>query len=367
MRFAGVDIGTSGLKLAVLDETGAVVAERAAAYRTLESRPGWCEIDPYEWLRSFDSVAADVHGATAIGCTGQMHGVVLTGRDGEPVRPAILWPDRRASDIVAEWVRTDTLADLGTPRLPGYAAAILAWLHLHEPTTAAKVETVWFAKDWLRAQLTGDRTARTDRSDAAGSLLWDPRTQDWSDTAAETAGIDRRRLPAVRPSAEVVGHWGGASVVVGAADTAAALVAYREIDDGGSSAVAYVNLGSGCQVLRADTDWHRPVDTAEAVFADAGAGWYTMYAFDARAMPSRGTLLDAVSDAVTRLNVGRVVVGGGRASDPELRAALARRLELPLAYAPLRSLSACGAAILAAQPIAPRIGLRRGTVEVSPD
>ncbi|UYM04748.1 FGGY family carbohydrate kinase [Solicola gregarius] len=366
MSYAGVDVGTSGLKLAVLDDDGEVAVERAVGYDVVEPHPGWCEIDPYDWLRAYAAVSGDIGGVTGLGVTGQMHGVVLTDGDAEPVRPAVLWLDERASVVAAEWARTGVLDALGTPIVPGYAGAILAWLGEHEPATMARAERVWFAKDWVRARLCGDAMPVTDRSDAAGSLLWDPATEEWSAAAAEVVGIDRAQLPEVRPSDEIVGQTAGAAVVVGAADTATALLAYRAMAPDAGPDTVYVNVGTGCQVLRADAAWHRPAYETERVFADAGSAWYTMHAFDTRSMPSADALVDAIARAVSRLEGVRVVAGGGKARDPAFRRLLARRLGLPLAYAPLRSPSACGAAILAAHPNAPRIGLRRGAVEVMP-
>lgn len=374
LRYAGVDVGTSGLKAAVLDGAGDVVFEGAAGYRTREPYPGWCEIDPGEWLVAFDTVRRDPAWPVdpdALAFTGQMHGVVVTDEAGVPLRPAVLWPDRRAKPVLDRWLAEHpaVLDRLDTPASPGYAGAILGWLAEREPDVMARVRWVWFAKDWLRARVTGIGAAVTDPSDASASLLWDPVAGAWLDDAVGLAGISREVLPVVRGSGELIGRVGATPVPVGAADTPAALDAYRSLDAGpdadadADAGTVYVNVGTGVQVVRSDP--RRPGRTGtERVFADSAGGWYTMHALLRAAAGTRGALLDAIADAVRALGDGEVLVGGGVAHDAAFRGALASRLGRPIRYAPQRSLSACGAALLAATSTGHRIGLRQETVQV---
>ncbi|MDN5851825.1 MAG: carbohydrate kinase [Actinomycetia bacterium] len=363
MRFAGVDIGTSGLKLAVVDDTGRVVDERSVAYPTTAPRPGWCEIDPAEWLGAYRTAAADLGAVDAIGFAGQMHGVVLTDAGGAPLRPAILWPDRRAASIAAEWERTGVLDALDTPIKPGYAGAILAWLRAHEPEIVARTARVWFAKDWVRARLTGEPGSVTERSDAAGSLLWDPRTQAWSPEAADLVGVPLGVLGGLCESAAVAGTIGGVPAVVGGADTAVALDAYRALEP--RSGTVYVNAGSGCQIVRPyDVRPPRSLD-AECVFADTSDSWYAMRALDVRGVADGAALARVVADAVEAFDPEQVVVGGGAVCDPRFRRELGRLLNVPARSVGLRSLSACGAALLASTSMGRRIGLRHDSVDES--
>ena len=363
MTFAGVDIGTSGLKVSLLDDAGAVVDERAASYATSTPRPGWCELDPEAWLRAYRTVAGGLDSVTAIGFTGQMHGVVLTDEDNVPLRPAVLWPDRRASEMAERWERSHVLDDLDTPVKPGYAAAILAWLSTNEPDVIAATKRVWFTKDWVRARLCDDPVPITERSDAAGSLLWDPRTGMWSAEAARLAGIETGVLAELRGSTELAGTIAGVPAIVGGADTATALEAYRAIEPRAGS--VYVNAGSGCQVLRPFATRPARSRAAECVFADTGVGWYAMRALDTRDVPDGGVLAEMVAVAVAGFAPDRVVVGGGAAHDPVFRRELGTRLSVPARCVEVRSLSACGAALLAATAMGRRIGLRHDTVEVS--
>lgn len=363
MRFAGVDVGTSGLKVAVVDETGLVVDERSVAYSTVAPHPGWCEIDPDDWLRAYRIAVADLDEVDAIGFAGQMHGVVLTDAAGTPLRRAILWPDRRAASIAAGWERAGVLDALDTPIKPGYAGAILAWVRAHEPHVLAQTAQVWFAKDWVRARLTGESDAVTERSDAAASLLWDPRTQGWSSEAVELVGVTSEMLASLHATTEVTGAIGGVPVVVGGADTALALDAYRALEP--EAGTVYVNAGSGCQIVRPYEVRPRRSDVAECVFADTGDGWYAMRALDVRGIADGAVLARVVADAVEAFEPERVVIGGGAVRNGRFRRELDRSLNVPTRSVGLRSLSACGAALLASTCMGRRIGLRHDCVDES--
>ena len=363
MRFAGADIGTSGLKAALVDESGHVVDERAVDYATTEPRPGWCEIDPDQWLQAYRSATSDLGDIDAVGFAGQMHGIVVTDASGTPLRPAVLWPDQRAESITADWERTGELDDLDTPIKSGYAAATLAWLAVHEPEVIARTERVWFVKDWVRSRLTGESAAMSERSDASASLLWDPRTQTWSPDAARLAGIATAALGDLRAPTEVAGSIGGVPAVIGGADTAVALDAYRALVP--ERGTVYVNVGSGCQIIRSHALRPQRSNAAECVFADTREGWYAMRALDVRAISDRAALAAVVADALSEFGPERVVVGGGAARDARFRGELRGLLAAPLIHVSLRSLSACGAAMLAAIPLGRRIGLRHDAFEVS--
>jgi xylulokinase len=280
----GADLGTSGLKLVALDESGAVVAEAESGYSVDCPAPDRAEQDVEAWRRAFDgttaAVLADLAGAPvrAVGLSGQMHGTVLLDAAGTPVRPAVLWPDARAVDEVARWraLASDDRAGLANPLVPGMTGPVLAWLAAHEPDVLARAAAVVLPKDALRAALLPDVDARvTDRSDASATLLWDVRTDDWSAAAVEATGAPPSLLPSVRPAAEVAGLLGssleGVPLTVGGADTALALLA------AGSSGIQ-VNLGTGLQVLQ-PVAAPAPVDDPPVhCYADAAGGWYAMAA-----------------------------------------------------------------------------------------
>jgi xylulokinase len=294
--YLGIDLGTSGLKLTLVGDDGAVVAEAEETYELHATQPGYAEIDPHDWSRALAHCVGRLARApggghvgasvAAVGFSGQMHGVVLTTPDGQPVRPAVLWPDQRASAVMDRWrdLAPDVRGGLSNPLVPGMAGPLLTWLRDHEPSSLTDA-VVASPKDWLRRQLTsGD--AAGDRSDASATLLWDVVADDWSTRAVELAGITRSQLPDPQPSDKVVGvtHLLGSlgpdevPVVTGAADTAAALVALTSgsglLDDEG----VVVNAGTGIQILRTGVKPEARVDPLTHLYGDASGGWYEMLA-----------------------------------------------------------------------------------------
>ncbi|SDX78915.1 xylulokinase [Geodermatophilus africanus] len=281
----GADVGTSGLKLVALDGAGTVVVEAESGYDVDRPRPGWAQTDPAVWRAALDDALAQVTPALAgrrvagLGLSGQMHGTVLVDAAGVPVAPAVLWPDGRAAAEVDRWrtLPPAARAALANPLVPGMTGPVLAWLAAHEPAVLRRAAAVLLPKDALRASLVPDADPRvTDRSDASATLLWDVVADGWSAAATAAAGVDPGLLPAVRPSAEVVGAaalpLGEVPVVVGGGDTPLALLA------AGTRAGRQVNLGTGAQVLL--PGW-APVpadDPPVHGYADVEGGWYAMAA-----------------------------------------------------------------------------------------
>ncbi|MGK5113123.1 MULTISPECIES: xylulokinase [unclassified Geodermatophilus] len=280
----GADVGTSGLKLVALDESGAVVAEEESGYDLARPRPGWAETDPALWRRAFDAALARIAPAVAgrrvrgLGLSGQMHGTVLVDAAGTPLAPAVLWPDARAAAEVARWraLPDDARAALANPLVAGMTGPVLAWLAAHRPELLRRAQAVLLPKDALRAALVPDAVRVTDRSDASATLLWDVVADGWSPPACAAAGIDPVLLPEVRPSAEVAGTAalavGEVPIVVGGADTPLALLA------AGTRAGRQVNLGTGVQVLAPGRTPAPADDPPVHCYADVEGGWYAMAA-----------------------------------------------------------------------------------------
>jgi xylulokinase len=278
----GADVGTSGLKLVALDEEGTTVAEAERDHEPARPQPGWAESDVATWRAGLEQALAELapalRGRTvrAMGLSGQMHGAVLVDASGAALRPALLWPDRRAAGELDRWRALDAAdrAALANPLVPGMTGPMLAWLARTEPATLARAAAVLLPKDALRAALVpGAATAVTDRSDASATLLWDVPGDRWSAAAVAAAGIPAELLPEVRPGAEIVGTSpGDFPVVVGGADTPLALLA------AGSEAGLHVNLGTGVQVLRPGSDARPADDPVVHCYADVEDGWYAMAA-----------------------------------------------------------------------------------------
>ncbi|SDN85859.1 xylulokinase [Klenkia soli] len=277
----GADSGTSGLKLAALDTTGAVVAEAEVGHDVDTPEVGWAQTDVAVWRAAFDAALGRLdlagHTVRALGLAGQMHGAVLVDGAGAALAPALLWPDQRAAAQVERWrgLADHDRAALANPLVPGMTGPLTAWLAEHRPDLVARAAGVLLPKDALRATLLPDaHPLVTDRSDASATLLWDVPADDWS---APALALARARAPEVRPSDEVVGTTvlrgvGEVPVVVGGADTPLALLAT------GTASGLQVNLGTGVQLLRPGATPAPVLDPVVHTYADAGEGWYAMAA-----------------------------------------------------------------------------------------
>jgi xylulokinase len=214
--FLGLDIGTSGAKALLCDDDGRVVTTATAEYPLYTPFPLWSEQNPADWWQGAQQALRDVLAQAAIdpnqiaglGLTGQMHGAVFLDADGAVIRPALLWNDQRTAAECAEIterVGAERLIALaGNPALTGFQAPKIVWLRNHEPENFARVAQVLLPKDYIRLLLTGD--SASDVSDAAGTLLLDLQSRDWSDEILQALDIPREWLPKVYEGPEVTGH-----------------------------------------------------------------------------------------------------------------------------------------------------------------
>ncbi|MFV0383512.1 xylulokinase [Paracoccus sp. (in: a-proteobacteria)] len=211
----GIDIGTSGCKALLIDTQGAVIAADTATYPLSQPRPGWTEQDPALWVDGArQAVAAALARAPqvellAIGLSGQMHGLTPLDRDGQVLRPAILWNDQRNAAECAELTRMaggldGLLAATNNRMLVGYTGGKILWMRRHEPDLFARMTVMLNPKDYLRLRLTGE--IATEVSDASGTGLFDVRGRRWATALAERVGIDPALLPPVHESHVVSGR-----------------------------------------------------------------------------------------------------------------------------------------------------------------
>ena len=266
----GVDVGTSSLKVLAVGADGSPLAEQEIAWALQRPDPRMVEADPRAWTQAVDDVVVPMSAAydvRAIGVTGQMHGTVLVDETGAAVRPAVLWPDSRAEVMRPLWdaLPGEVLARLGNPWSAGMTGPALAWLAEHEPDALARTERVALPKDLVREHLVPGSTS-SDPSDASGTLLWDVANGSWSREA--TALVPAHLLPKIRPSAEFVGTWQDAEVVVGGGDTPVSLVALEHAVDGWQPGDVVVNLGTGAQVIDPRTG------------PPSGSGWSDVHVYE---------------------------------------------------------------------------------------
>jgi xylulokinase len=211
----GIDIGTSGCKTLIIDENGQVSTRATAEYPLSTPQPGWSEQDPEHWWQAVISTVRQALGGfqyvediKAIGLCGQMHGLVPLDKNGEVLRPAILWNDQRTGKQCQEIHElaggiSGLLKFTNNQMLPGYTGGKILWLRENEPEIYEKLRNILNPKDYIRYRLTGEYA--TEVSDASGTGLFNVRERQWSFPLLELLNISKDLLPKCYESSEVSG------------------------------------------------------------------------------------------------------------------------------------------------------------------
>lgn len=259
--FLGIDIGTSGVKAAIVGDEGVLLAQASAPLAVSRLQELWSEQEPVDWWTATQAAVlalpSDLRaGVQGIGLAGQMHGATLLGADDRPLRPAILWNDGRSFAECAELEATvpQSRAITGNLAMPGFTAPKLVWVRNHEPDVFMRVRSVLLPKDYVRLCMTGDKAS--DMSDSAGTLWLDVGTRDWSEAMLAATGLDRSQMPRLHEGSEVTGTlcaevaagWGMGRIPVaaGAGDNAGGAAGVGFVSDGdallslGTSGVIFV-------------------------------------------------------------------------------------------------------------------------------
>lgn len=334
MSYLGIDLGTSEVKLVLLDEANGLVASAGAPLQVQRPQPLWSEQHPADWWAAASNAAAALRNQApaawaavqGIGLSGQMHGAVVLDAAGQVLRPAILWNDGRSgaecAELQAAAPRLHTLA--ANLAMPGFTAPKMLWLRRHEPALFQRIHRVLLPKDWLGLQLTGE--AVSDMSDASGTLWLDVARRDWSDELLAACGLHRGHMPTLREGSQVAGGlraevaaaWGlraGTPVAAGAGDNAASAVGMGAVRAG----QGFVSLGtSGVVFLVGDRLQPNP---ARAVHAFC------------HALPGRWHQMSVMLSAAAGLRWVARLTGTG--SEAELLARVAELSEQQRAQAPL--------------------------------
>jgi xylulokinase len=214
----GLDVGTSAVKALAVSAAGEVLARAEHGYPVSTPRPGWSEQDPEDWWQAAQAALAELRVApSAVGFSGQMHGLVALDARRRVVRPAILWNDQRTAAECAEIeaaVGRERLVELtGNRALTGFTAPKLLWLRRHEPEAYARVRHVLLPKDYVRLRL--EDALAIDAADASGTLLFDVAARAWSAELLDALGLPAEWLPPAAESTEVGGAGDQAAGALG--------------------------------------------------------------------------------------------------------------------------------------------------------
>jgi xylulokinase len=213
----GIDVSTTGSKALVIGEHGSVIASLTTEYPLSTPRPLWSEQNPADWWQgTCASIQAALKKAgltgddvSAVGLTGQMHGLVLLDKNGEVLRPAILWNDQRTGEQCAEITEKvggldSLLALTGNAVLPGFTAPKALWVRENEPQVYERTAQMLLPKDYIRYRLTGEYA--TEVSDASGTSLLDVKNRRWSERMLQALDIPAGWLPRCTESPEISGR-----------------------------------------------------------------------------------------------------------------------------------------------------------------
>ncbi|HEX9618305.1 MAG TPA: xylulokinase [Anaerolineales bacterium] len=267
----GIDVSTTGAKALLIDGGGNVVASATTPLALSTPRPLWSEQAPQDWwlgaLQSIRQVLeqSGVAGSaiSAIGLTGQMHGLVLLDERGGVLRPAILWNDQRTGaqcdTIRARLGRERLIQITGNDALTGFTAPKILWVQENEPEVYARARHILLPKDYIRYQLTGEFAM--DKADGSGTILFDLKKRDWSSEVLAALDIPAGWLPQTYEGPEVTGVVSaqaaeesglseGTPVVGGGGDQAAQAVGVGAVQPG----IIALTLGTSGVVFAATED-----------------------------------------------------------------------------------------------------------------
>lgn len=213
MLYIGVDLGTSAVKLLLMDSEGAIKGIESVEYPLSFPHPGWSEQNPEDWweatLRGIEALLQGQDGSQVAGISfgGQMHGLVLLDEEDKVIRPAILWNDGRTGeecDYLNEVIGKEKLsAYTANISFTGFTAPKILWVKNKEPENFARIAKMMLPKDYIAYKLTGVHC--TDVSDASGMLLFDVKNRCWSKEMCEICSVQESWLATCYESYEAVG------------------------------------------------------------------------------------------------------------------------------------------------------------------
>ncbi|MGI6116242.1 xylulokinase [Luoshenia tenuis] len=210
----GIDIGTSGCKVAAFDLDGGVVATSSQSYETRYPGPQYVEQDAMDWWRAACRCLEDMRGQgldveriAAIGIDGTSWACLPVDAQGTPLRPAMIWMDRRA-EPQAKWMREtigeDKLIALsGNPVDAAYITPKMLWLKANEPEIYAHTRYFLQCNAFIAMQLTG--MPSQDLSQGYGFHFFDIAKLKYDEAMLAALQLDAEKLAPIVPCHQIVG------------------------------------------------------------------------------------------------------------------------------------------------------------------
>lgn len=291
MLYIGVDLGTSAVKLLLMQTDGTIDKIVSKEYPLSFPKPGWSEQNPSDWwnacVEGIKELTADADKSQVAGISfgGQMHGLVALDENDEVIRPAILWNDGRTTEeteYLNETIGKEKLSQYtANIAFAGFTAPKLLWMKKQEPELFARISKIMLPKDYIAYKLTGVHC--TDVSDASGMLLMDVKKKCWSREMMEICGVKEQQLAHIYESYEAVGTLlpdvakelelpQTVVVAAGAGDNAAAAVGTGTVGDGSCN----ISLGTSGTIFIASDQFAVDSHNALHAFAHADGHYHLM-------------------------------------------------------------------------------------------
>ncbi len=291
MLYIGVDLGTSAVKLLLMDGDGKIHKIVSKEYPLYFPHAGWSEQKPEDWftqaMEGIKELVSECDRSQVAGISfgGQMHGLVALDKEDRVIRPAILWNDGRTgaeTDYLNQEIGKDKLSRYtANIAFAGFTAPKLLWMKKHEPQNFDRISKIMLPKDYLAYCLSGSFC--TDVSDASGMLLMDVKNRRWSEEMLKICGITKEQLPKLYESYEVVGVLkpevarklglsAKVKVIAGAGDNAAAAVGTGTVGDG----MCNISLGTSGTIFISSKSFGVDENNALHSFAHADGHYHLM-------------------------------------------------------------------------------------------
>jgi len=291
MLYIGIDLGTSAVKLLLVNEKGEILNTVTNEYKLYFPKPGWSEQDPKDWLRAVKDGIRDLtrdfdkDEIKGIGSGGQMHGLVILDENDNVIRPAILWNDGRTqdeTDYLNNVIGKDKLTEYtGNIAFAGFTAPKILWVKNNEPENFKKICKIMLPKDYINYMLTCVHC--TDYSDASGMLLLDVKNKCWSKEMHDICGIGEDVMPKLFESYEVIGTLKkdvaeeldlneSTIVCAGAGDNAAAAIGTGTVGEG----TCNISLGTSGTIFIPSKTFKTDEGNSLHAFAHADGNYHLM-------------------------------------------------------------------------------------------
>lgn len=291
MYYIGVDLGTSAVKLLLMEADGSIKNIVSKEYPLSFPNPGWSEQSPEDWWNAVVegikelTDGFDASKVAGISFGGQMHGLVILDTDDNVIRPAILWNDGRTTketnylnDVIGKDKLSQYTANIA---FAGFTAPKILWVKENEPENFAKIAKIMLPKDYIAYKMTGVHSC--DYSDASGMLLMDVKNKCWSKEMMEICSVKEEQLPKLFESYEITGALTDAAaaelglttackIAAGAGDNAAAAVGTGTVGDGGCN----ISLGTSGTIFISSKEFGVDKFNALHSFAHADGNYHLM-------------------------------------------------------------------------------------------